>query len=237
MHSGLWRDFALRLATHARVTLIDLPGHGYSGGLDDFSLDAVVDVLVAAVPRPAHWLGWSLGGLLAIRAASRYLDAVASVGLLAATPRFTADEGWPGVDAGLLGQMAANLEKDFAGTLKRFIGLQTFGQDHARALARQIEARLHDCAPPDADALRGGLAILQQADLRDEMARLRQPALAILGAHDRLVPQNLSAALRQLNPEIDIQVLATAAHLPFLTHEEETASRVVDFLKHSPAGM
>ena len=32
MHSGIWRLFARELAKHYQVTLIDLPGHGRSGG-------------------------------------------------------------------------------------------------------------------------------------------------------------------------------------------------------------
>lgn len=231
MHSGVWRDFAECLAERVRVTLIDLPGHGLSGNLADFSLDPVVGALASAAPERAHWMGWSLGALLAIRVAERFPARVQSLILMAGSPRFIAGPQWPGVEPAMLAQVAANLERDFFGTLKRFIGLQTYGQENARALARRIEADLDACEPPEASALRGGLAVLQQADQRQALRLLDVPALAVLGAHDRLVPKEVGPALVALAPRMDVRVLATAAHLPFATHPDATTALVLDFIR------
>lgn len=230
MHSGVWRDFAERLADRVRVTLIDLPGHGLSGNVADFSVDTVAAALAEAAPPRAHWLGWSLGALLSTGVAERFPNRVRSLTLMAGSPRFVAQPDWPGVEAALLAQVAANLETDFFKTLKRFIGLQTFGQENARALARHIEACLDEFDPPDAAAVRGGLAVLQQADLRDALSRSAVPTLAVLGAHDRLVPKTMGTALRALMPSAEVYMLDTAAHLPFATHPGETAALVLDFI-------
>jgi pimeloyl-[acyl-carrier protein] methyl ester esterase len=231
MHSGVWRDFAERLAERVRVTLIDLPGHGLSGSLADFSLDPVAEALAGAAPERAHWLGWSLGALLASRVAELFPGRAQSLILMAGSPRFVAEPGWPGVDSALLAQVAGNLERDFFGTLKRFIGLQTYGQENARALARRIEADLDECEPPEASALRGGLAVLQAADQREALRHSDVPALAVLGAHDRLVPKAVGPALQALAPRTEVRVLGAAAHLPFATHPEETAALVLDFVR------
>ncbi|MGZ8217299.1 pimeloyl-ACP methyl ester esterase BioH [Methylomagnum sp.] len=236
MHSGVWRDFAERLADRVRVTLIDLPGHGLSGNVADFCLDSVVAALADAAPPRAHWLGWSLGALLATGVAERFPGRVRSLTLLAGSPRFVAEPDWPGVEAGLLAQVAANLETDFFKTLKRFIGLQTFGQENARALARHIEACLDEFEPPEVAAVRGGLVVLQQADLRDALSRSAAPTLAVLGAHDRLVPKAVGTALRALVPSIEVHVLDTAAHLPFATHPGETVGLVLDFIHRHHVG-
>lgn len=230
MHSGLWRDFAGRLAANFRVTLIDLPGHGLSAEGASFTLDAVTDALLASAPRPAHWLGWSLGGLFALHAASREPQAVLSVGLMAATPRFTACPGWPGVSAELLDAMADDFEQDFSATLKRFIALQTLGQDHARQLARHIEASAHGAPSPGPEAVRGGLKVLRETDLRSALVELSQPLLAVLGGRDRLVPARWADALSAIGPDRSVLVLPGAAHVPFLTHPVETAERVLGFL-------
>lgn len=229
MHSGVWREFAERLASEVRVTLVDLPGHGRSGNLPDFTLDAVADALIQAAPEGAHWLGWSLGALLALGCAAR--QRVASVTLMAGNPKFVAEAEWPGVSLTGLERVAAELEKDFTTTIKRFIGLQTFGLDNARALAKQIGGALDDCEPPTIEALRGGLEVLRQADLRESLRRADYPALAILGAHDRLVPKALAEALPPLAPRVEVQVLDTAAHLPFATHPEVTAHLILDFIR------
>jgi pimeloyl-[acyl-carrier protein] methyl ester esterase len=231
MHSGVWREFAERLADRVRVTLIDLPGHGLSGSPDDFSLDRVAAALADAAPERAHWLGWSLGALFALKISERFAERVRSVILMAGSPRFIAAPDWPGVKSSLLAQVGTNLEADFSGTLKRFIGLQTFGLENARPLVRQIEARLNECEPPEVNALRGGLNVLQQADLRNVLRYAAVPSLAVLGAHDRLVPREVAPALRELVPGMGAHVLDGAAHLPFATHPEEAASVVLDFIR------
>jgi pimeloyl-[acyl-carrier protein] methyl ester esterase len=230
MHGGLWRSFGESLAAHWRVTLLDLPGHGLSAPQPDYRLDAVIDTLLQAAPRRAHWLGWSLGGLLGLRVAECYPERVASLMLIGSTPRFTADDCWPGMSHQLLSAMAIDLERDFQGTLRRFTGLQTFGQVGARALARQIEARLAERPPPDSAALRGGLTLLQSVDLRPALARLNTPVLAILGSRDKLVPSTLGAALAELHPAITVHTLPGAAHLPFLTESAETLGLIEAFL-------
>ena len=60
MHSGIWKDFAEKLAQHHRVICLDLPGHGQSEALEDFNLADISAALVAAVPEGQFcWLGWS----------------------------------------------------------------------------------------------------------------------------------------------------------------------------------
>lgn len=236
MHGGVWREFAESLAPWVRVTLIDLPGHGRSGTLADFSLASVADALVAAAPERAHWLGWSLGALLSLACAERQPRRVASVTLMAGNPRFVAEPDWPGVATTSLERVAAELEADCGAALKRFIGLQTFGLDNARALARQLGAALDECGPPAPEALRGGLNILREADLRGALRQGAYPALAVLGAHDRLVPKAVAPVLQALAPRLEVHLLDMAAHLPFATHPLETSALILDFLRRQEGG-
>ncbi len=236
MHGGLLRDLAERLSACYRVSLIDLPGHGGSGPIDDYSLASVTDKLLEVAPSSAHWLGWSLGALLAIGVESAHPGRVRSLAMIAGSPRFTAGIGWPGVDLCLLEQMASNLEQDFSGTLKRFIALQVFSQDNARELTKRIQEIIDERPVPDAGALRGGLALLRGADFRPVLAAFQKPVLAILGAQDRLVPKAVAPELLQLNADMEVHELFSAAHLPFLTHPEETASLIREFMFRQDQG-
>src|SRR6185295_19097447 len=69
MHSGFWGPLVSRLARHHRVHAVDLPGHGESPALPRFTLDGVVDALDATfeADAPLTLVGWSLGGLVAMR--------------------------------------------------------------------------------------------------------------------------------------------------------------------------
>ena len=96
MHTGMWRSFARRLAERYRVTCVDLPGHGLSGKIDPFTLPLVCEQLARQLPDQAsQWLGWSLGGSVALEMVRRYPERVASVVLLASNPRFVQECDWP----------------------------------------------------------------------------------------------------------------------------------------------
>ena len=230
MHGGLLRGLAEQLSGEYRVSLIDLPGHGVSGMIDDYSLASVTAALARAAPPNAHWLGWSLGALLALGVADAHPERVSKLVMVSGTPRFTAETDWPGVEFALLQQMFLDLEQDFSGTLKRFIGLQTFNQETSRELAKRIHCMIDERDLPDKGALRGGLALLRDIDARPMLARLQKQVLAIIGVQDRLVPRALAAKLRLLSPNVRVQELPKAAHLPFLTHPAETACLVREFL-------
>ncbi|WP_170161213.1 pimeloyl-ACP methyl ester esterase BioH [Methylocaldum marinum] len=233
MHSGILRDFAETLSEDFRITLVDLPGHGRSENIVDFSVVNLAAALLANAPERAHWLGWSLGTLPVLEIADRFPGRARSVMIVAGTARFVSDtqeSDWPGVDPGLLTQFANALEENYEGTVRHFLGLQTFGMDNARLLVKKLTERLAECDPPDREALHSGLNLLRQSDLRGPWRRLSVPGLIILGARDRLVPSTAGAYMQALNPRSELHVIDGAAHLPFLTHSADTASFITDFV-------
>jgi len=237
MHSGIWRDFAEMLAKKVRVTVVDLPGHGRSENIADFSIANLADVLLAVAPECAHWLGWSLGALPVLHIADQCPNRARSAIVVAGSARFMADtkscgeeNDWPGTDAAVFAQFASALEENYESTIRHFLGLQTFGMENARLLVKALADRVAECDPPDRSALRGGLDLLRQADLRDVWRRVVIPSLVILGAQDRLIPKSAGASMQGLNPRSELHVIDGAGHLPFLTHPAETASFITDFL-------
>lgn len=238
MHSGVWGEFADLLARDFCVTAVDLPGHGYSPGLSsgpaEFA-DWVQAVLAVAPPR-AHWLGWSLGASIALQAAVQSPERVLSVALLSGNPCFLQRPDWPAAMAPAVFELFCDLVASAgAGAVPRFLALQTQGARQPRPLMKQMQALLAQRPEPQAEALLAGLAMLRQVDLRRELAGLRCPLLALLGSDDALVPAAAGAALRALNPALQLAVLPGAAHQAFLSHPVQCAERVAKFLAEHAA--
>lgn len=189
MHGGIFAPLTAALAEHFRVHVVDLPGHGYSREVSvPLALDACTDAIAAATP-PATWLGWSLGGLLALHAARRHCDQVRALAMLCASPRFTRAADWPhAVDADVFRQFGAALKDDFRGTINRFLSLEAMGSVRAHDEARQLRTEIFARGEPDSRVLQQGIDLLCNSDLRDSLPHIEKSSVWIAGRRDRLVP-------------------------------------------------
>lgn len=232
MHGGMWGDFVPQLACQREVHCLDLPGYGNSATtLSSWTLDAVVDVLAASFIGPVDVCGWSLGGQIALSWADRYPQQVRSLIMLASTPCFAQKADWQqGMDAATLQQFAEELERDHAATLRRFLALQVRGSDNERALLSSLRAHLTSRPQPDIEAMRAGLAILREADLRALLPQVSQPTLVIAGERDKLTPASASRWMAQALQDARYIEIEGAAHAPFLSHPEIVLQHVTEFL-------
>lgn len=228
MHNGIWPEFAQALAGQYQVLAVDLPGHGNSDNLHPFELDSLVSWVIAQVPAENFSiLGWSLGGMLAIAVANRYSQRVTQLILLATNPKFVADQTWPGVPATVLADFINQLQVDYLQTLQRFFALQVLGLPTAKRWLADIRQRLAGMPSPQPAALLGGLFVLQQADLRHALKGLDCPVVWICGDQDGLVPPGCAEAIKNLAPQLKVQVVAGAGHLLFLSHPQQLLSNLL----------
>ncbi len=228
LHGGVFAPLVQRLSDRYTFHLVDLPGHGYSR--DDampLALDAVVDEIAERTP-PAVWLGWSLGGLFALKAAA-VQPQVRGLAMIAATPRFVRGEDWPdAVEASVFAQFGTQLQQDFRGTLERFLALDTLGSEHGRAELRSLRDALVARGEPMPRALQEGLRLLERSDLRHLLPGLGVPSLWISGRRDRLVPGEgmRTAAALSRGEFVGIE---RGAHAPFIGHADLVADRISAF--------
>lgn len=231
MHGGIFAPLTERLAQRCRLHRVDLPGHGASRDYAAGALEpeACVQAIAAATP-PAVWLGWSLGGLVALRGALDRPDAVRGLVAIAASPRFVVGPDWPhGVEPDVLRAFADGLGRDYHATIERFLALETLGSPDAqrelRALRQQVFAR----GEPDAAVLCDGLDILGRTDLRAALPALATPSLWIAGRRDRLIP---AAAMRWSAEQAPAgrYLELPAGHAPFLSDPQVVADAVADFV-------
>lgn len=227
MHGGIFHDLAMDLSAHCRVHLIDLPGHGASAAGDcPFALPQLVENLQRLLP-PSIWVGWSLGGLIAMQAAASAAPALRGLALIAASPRFVVGADWPqAVPLSVFEQFHHDLSADYTGTLERFLALEMHGDEHAQAGLRDLKARLFERGRPDPAVLAHGLAMLEHTDLRAEIGRIVVPNLWIAGRRDRLV-QPAAMAWAADHAGGRFVSIDRAGHAPFLTHRPAVLNAVL----------
>ena len=228
--SGIWDDFAPRLAPRFRVHALPLPGYDIVSAHAVSSLQGTVEYVARAAPRRCGVIGWSLGGEVALAWARRMPRQVQRLALIATTPCFTGRPGWRCATAPeVLDEFGRALAADRDGTLARFVAVQARGDARAHQVAGVLR-QLYRSGPSDA-VLAAGLAVLSSTDLRRELARVMQPALVLHGARDCIVPPVAGRRLAQALPNARFALLRSCAHAPFLSRPWQVATMLRDFFR------
>jgi pimeloyl-[acyl-carrier protein] methyl ester esterase len=232
LHAGLMQPLAALLAPARPTTCLDLPGHGGRPYEPPFSdLDGLAAAIARDLPPACALVGWSLGGMVAARLAASGHPSVQRLVLLASTPRFVAGDGWEhGLGAEVVEEFAAELGRDYRGLVRRFLSLQARGDERQAGLLRTLRTAAFSRGEPDAEALRAGLAILVNSDLRAEAARIAIPTRVITGEYDRLTPPQAGAWWAGQIPGASFDAIEGAGHAPFVSHPGDVARRLVAFL-------
>ncbi len=226
----IWNAIAAELSQQWTVYQVDLPGHGRSP-MSEYRLPILVEQLATDLPKKAVWIGWSLGGLLALAMARWQPASVRALVLVASSPRFVTAADWPhAMTPTVLEHFAQQLQHDTMGTLQRFLALQVKGSQAARQQLRTLQALLKQTGVPQPEALQAGLKLLQNTDLRSELLQIRSRALLCLGGHDTLVPAAMGKDCQQWWPALHKVCIKPAAHIPFLSHPELFLPILQDFL-------
>ncbi|VXD04509.1 pimeloyl-ACP methyl ester esterase BioH [Serratia oryzae] len=229
LNAEVWSCTLDRLTPHFRVHLVDLPGYGRSQGYGELSLPQMADILLAAAPACAYWLGWSLGGLVAGQVALMQPERVAGLITVASSPCFAAQGDWPGIRPDVLSGFQQQLSQDFKRTVERFLALQTLGSESARQDARLLKTVVLNQPMPSVAVLNGGLDMLRTVDQRQLLAKPTMPVLRIYGYLDGLVPRKVATLLDECWPQSSSVVIPKAAHAPFVSHPEEFTDIIHQF--------
>ncbi|MFC4819981.1 pimeloyl-ACP methyl ester esterase BioH [Dokdonella ginsengisoli] len=234
MHGGIFAPLLEWLLPRFRVHLVDLPGHGHGRDEPGFDVADCARRIAAQTPR-APWVGWSLGGLVALHAARDFADRVRGVVLIASSPRFVAAPDWPyGVPMEVFTAFGTDLETHYRDAIERFLALETMGSPNAQAELRDLKRQVFERGEPSIAALQDGLRALETEDLREDLARLSMPSLWIAGRRDRLVAPGAMQWAAQHAPGGRYMEL-NSGHAPFIGHAEAVAEALAAFEAELPA--
>jgi len=226
------------LAESRRVVSVDLPGHGRSGPADephqygfDHTVDAVADVLSRLDAHPAHVVGYSMGGRIALGLAVRHPGAVASLVLVGASPGL-ADPIERSARRRSDDELAEDLLErglewfvDHWMASPLFASQERLGRD---ALADARNQRLANDPEGLAGSLRGAGTGAQSSHWHD-LSDVQAPTLLLVGAEDprfRAIALRMGAGL----PRSTMEVVPDAGHAAHLENPGHVVASVREFL-------
>jgi pimeloyl-ACP methyl ester carboxylesterase len=239
-----WRLVAPALAAERRVVVPDLPGHGGSAPLGTAeTIEPYADVLLAVAEAegavPAPWVGHSLGGLVALRAAGSRPDAVTGV-VLAAGAGISSASRLSEAVLGVLGVLQPG----------RVLGRRAHGVSRSR-VGRRVAFGWWGVADPDGfdpdmaeafllgppqhtDTITAGRALIA-SDPRADLDRVTCPCLCVWGANDHWVPlrDGIEYARRLRAP---LRLIADCGHLLIGERPDAVVRAVRDFLAELETG-
>jgi pimeloyl-[acyl-carrier protein] methyl ester esterase len=204
----------------------DLPGYGASTAAAKVDLSALADDFIswfdALGLETVTLLGWSLGGMLAQELAARYPQRIERLILVATTPRFVSTLDW---QHGLADSAVRALARDFkrapARTIESFWRLQFSGEGSLPApLLPEVEP---------ATAL-GGLELLRQVDLRQQLSKITMPTLVLHGSSDVIIPIGAGRFLAATLPHALLHEVRGCGHAPFLSAPVPVSAAIRQFL-------
>ena len=208
----VWAPLLSKLTHQYQLCLVDSPSFGYRGDVD---WDEFKSELLARLPLQFALVGWSMGGLFATRLAIEAPDRVTHLVNVGSSPRFIQDLDWPGVERSAFITFYDNLASDPQKTLATFMGLQWPGYTTPTRI-------------PSLTSLSAGLDVLLNWDLRESLLDLTMPVCYVFGRLDRVTPRALMQAMQKRFPNFDYHLFQQAAHVPFLSHQDQ----FVDVLNH-----
>lgn len=219
-NSQVWLPLVSHLALNYQLILVDLPGAGFTHKMD---WDVFKEILLKQLPQEFAVVGWSMGGLYAMRLGleepmrTKYLVNVTS------SPKFLLDELWSGISVNVFAKFYQQLVQDPHNTLKEFIELNKVQLlEHAeRFIPNQW------CT----QGLQFGLNILETWDLREKLHQFTNPCCFMFGRLDPIVPINTMNVMQQNYPNFHYLLFKHAAHMPFYSHQDLFITELCGFIQ------
>lgn len=232
LNSGVWQPVIDELAQFAEVITIDLPGFATNNhiAMSPYSLEVAAEMIQAAINKPAVYLGWSLGGLVATQIALSHPEQVKGLITVASTPKFVEAEHWPGIKPDVLAMFHQQLAKDTEKTINNFLKIQAMGSSHIRQDIKRIRDLVMQHPLPSQSVLDESLYLLDRTDLSSSLELIEQPFFRLYGKLDSLVPKTVIPLIDNIVPSSQCYIFEQASHAPFISHQEEFIAQVLLWL-------
>ncbi|MFE2376984.1 4-carboxymuconolactone decarboxylase [Streptomyces sp. NPDC059398] len=205
----MWDRQTPDLARTWRVLRFDLPGHGGAPAHPVPSVAGIAERLLATLDELGvqrfGYAGCSIGGAIGMELALRHPERVASLALVAASPRFgTADE---------FRQRGVIVRTNGLDPMARSAPERWFTHGFATAQPAIVEWAVQMVRTTDPGCYIAACEALAAFDIRAELGRIGVPTLVVVGAEDRVTGPADARTLVAGIPDARLAMVPAASHL------------------------
>lgn len=233
VNSEVWQPVIEPLSAHFQIITVDLPG--FASNTENvpsiYSIEAIADAILDALPERFVVIGWSLGGLVATEIASIAKARVKGLVTIASSPCFIEQDGWEGIKPVVLKTFHKQLSGDIKKTIDGFLKIQAMGSPHVRDDIKRIRDLVFKHSMPSQAILDQSLSLLESTDQRKLVQTINMPFLRLYGRLDSLVPKQVIEKVDELVPESKSHILRQASHAPFISDTDEFVETLINWLR------
>lgn len=209
-----------RLGDGFNITVMELPGHGSSGGTGESSVPAYVQWVketmeVFGVKKPVL-VGHSLGAAISLTFAFTYGDLLSGVVPIGGGVRMPVN---PAILDGLLQDPGPILE------MAAKIAVAKANRERFSKLL------MNGFAAVRPDVVHGDFSACNRLDITDAVASIKVPTLIICGMEDKMTPPSLSEQLRDLIPGSRLALVEGAGHFAMMEQADVFNEILGSFVK------
>ena len=241
---AIWESVRRQLDSQGyKVTVYEMPGYGSRVGENgNVTFDQIVTDSIKSLQDCELWIGWSLGSMIALEAASRKQTQCKAVLAVCPTAKFCCDAE---KEAALI-QLRDSVESDPEKAVRRFRRSLPSAKNR-RPVVREL-MDLHPARQSDSgdrhsqmvddshsdgeqglkNTLLAGLELLSTTDLRTELNKIDAPVRIVCGKEDTIIPSSSGREIHRLIANSTYTTLP-CGHLPFLECPQQFMEQLFEF--------
>ncbi len=225
----MWDDQMAVLTKKYKVLRFDTRGHGQSDApAGEYTLEQMADdakaLLDALQIRQTHWVGLSMGGMIAQAFVLKYPGVFQSMVLADTTSRRPPDAAKMWGD-----RVTAAKEKGMAALVEPTLA-RWFTEPYRNTRKDVMERIAKDIRGTPVAGFAGCCQAISKVDYLDRLKDIKVPSLIMVGEHDHGTPPEAARAIHQNLAGSDLKIIPSAAHLSNIEQVQIFNDAMMSFL-------